>query len=739
MTSFTPAQQAALMYVAGKTRGQQEQNGAPTGYCLVGSRDAPRGTVRVLRDLGVVEIQTTQGHTSRGAHREMYAKITDRGWRAVERIEGEHAVESAAVLDSYFSSVLGESVVTAANVWAKSGERERIYMLGLGGSTKHSLSEQPWLRLPEDLRSAIEKGFADTHFRFPTGSQFPPTRSEPEGQQERTSDRDRFYTKTPGVLDWACMRCGKGEPQAKPAYGNLHCTKCADRLRKEEEVTEFQYGRVQALRPGGRAQTVAREKVGKVCRQLGGTFHDMRMQPGAPALAVFDTCERALEFITKIKGLGMDSLAPEKRKDGKWKVYLSATKGALTSSDDSWKDRIEQAINEITSTIAAPNPMGGKPMAPGMVPHTRATNNQMSPRAKRKPREVEMHESLEAAIKKFPSNSYLGRFFREKKIKDTIYRIKDRTGEVHMIPTGVVIEHIALTKGAERSQIESILRRIDFMNGDVDHFLHHLATAIANQGQMECLWAPTSSMRPSQTEHYAVIYSGHFNQEANAYDFQDENCAAGFADKIGGSVEKIVDERRYGTWPTTFRVAIPGEGVQESEETTGRSAWDQLDPKYQSEHVGWTTDGEFACPYCGTSIGKNLKGERPFALARRHLSKHGKVERQTEARLSAAELGQGDYLAWWDRIAQRERVGHVLALNLHGVEHSVQVGAGDSKWVVDLRYDKVRRATRSAYQATLRGHRESLDTLISQVAKGRPVASAMKEAIGGQRPFVKSV
>jgi hypothetical protein len=58
----------------------------------------------------------------------------------------------------------------------------------------------------------------------------------------------------------------------------------------------------------------------------------------------------------------------------------------------------------------------------------------------------------------------------------------------------------------------------------------------------------------------------------------------------------------------------------------GKTAWSYIKPKYRSEHVGWTKSGEFACPYCGTSIGKNLRGDRPFANASQHLKKaHGKT------------------------------------------------------------------------------------------------------------------
>jgi hypothetical protein len=44
---------------------------------------------------------------------------------------------------------------------------------------------------------------------------------------------------------------------------------------------------------------------------------------------------------------------------------------------------------------------------------------------------------------------------------------------------------------------------------------------------------------------------------------------------------------------------------------------------------GWQSDGSWHCPKCGTTIGKNLLGEKPFLLAWQHVQKregknHGK-------------------------------------------------------------------------------------------------------------------
>lgn len=88
---------------------------------------------------------------------------------------------------------------------------------------------------------------------------------------------------------------------------------------------------------------------------------------------------------------------------------------------------------------------------------------------------------LRGVEKHFPRGSYLYNFFSEKNIPERTFDVEDSQGLSHSIPNEVVVEHIAQTRGRERAQIEDILRKIDFHNGDVNHFLAHLAEAIANQ------------------------------------------------------------------------------------------------------------------------------------------------------------------------------------------------------------------------------------------------------------------
>ena len=74
---------------------------------------------------------------------------------------------------------------------------------------------------------------------------------------------------------------------------------------------------------------------------------------------------------------------------------------------------------------------------------------------------------------------YITTFFAEKNLDDRIYEVESANGTLNLISTANVIEKIGLTKNQERKQIEGILRQIDFRNGDVHHFMNHLAQAMA--------------------------------------------------------------------------------------------------------------------------------------------------------------------------------------------------------------------------------------------------------------------
>jgi hypothetical protein len=73
---------------------------------------------------------------------------------------------------------------------------------------------------------------------------------------------------------------------------------------------------------------------------------------------------------------------------------------------------------------------------------------------------------------------FLRNFFAEKDIPETTFEVEGPSG-MNMIPNTVVVEHMQLCPAHELKGIEGILRKIDFANGDVNHFLGHLAKALA--------------------------------------------------------------------------------------------------------------------------------------------------------------------------------------------------------------------------------------------------------------------
>lgn len=76
------------------------------------------------------------------------------------------------------------------------------------------------------------------------------------------------------------------------------------------------------------------------------------------------------------------------------------------------------------------------------------------------------------------AQQYLTVFFEEKQIQHETFEITDNSGITHFLDTQVVIESILSTCEAEQTQIADILRQIDFRNGDVNHFLKHLANGL---------------------------------------------------------------------------------------------------------------------------------------------------------------------------------------------------------------------------------------------------------------------
>ena len=75
--------------------------------------------------------------------------------------------------------------------------------------------------------------------------------------------------------------------------------------------------------------------------------------------------------------------------------------------------------------------------------------------------------------------TYFETFFAEKDLTEKVYTVTSANGTPNIIPSSVVIEAVKRTKGEEAQKIEAILREIDFLNGNIHHFLQHLAQGLA--------------------------------------------------------------------------------------------------------------------------------------------------------------------------------------------------------------------------------------------------------------------
>ncbi len=75
---------------------------------------------------------------------------------------------------------------------------------------------------------------------------------------------------------------------------------------------------------------------------------------------------------------------------------------------------------------------------------------------------------------------WLNKLLEEKGISpdDVVFEVEGANGW-NYIPLQAVVDHILIASKKEQEQIKSILVRIDFCNGNVNHFFKHLAQAIA--------------------------------------------------------------------------------------------------------------------------------------------------------------------------------------------------------------------------------------------------------------------
>ncbi len=76
---------------------------------------------------------------------------------------------------------------------------------------------------------------------------------------------------------------------------------------------------------------------------------------------------------------------------------------------------------------------------------------------------------------------YFNAFFDEKDIDPDEAFEFEQGDEWHYMSYGVVIEAIKQTREVEANNIANMLRKIDFANGDVKHFLRHMGRGLAAQ------------------------------------------------------------------------------------------------------------------------------------------------------------------------------------------------------------------------------------------------------------------
>ena len=79
------------------------------------------------------------------------------------------------------------------------------------------------------------------------------------------------------------------------------------------------------------------------------------------------------------------------------------------------------------------------------------------------------------------NQQYLETFFQEKSLPSVSWEIKDDQGVTHFIDNDVVIEAVLQCGEDEAERIAASIRQIDFMNGDINHYLRYLAEALIRQ------------------------------------------------------------------------------------------------------------------------------------------------------------------------------------------------------------------------------------------------------------------
>ena len=78
------------------------------------------------------------------------------------------------------------------------------------------------------------------------------------------------------------------------------------------------------------------------------------------------------------------------------------------------------------------------------------------------------------------STRYLKTFFEEKQLPEVTWSL-EVDGFIHIMSNETVIAQILVAPPEEQRGIANMIRKIDFVNGDVNDYLKHLGTALAKR------------------------------------------------------------------------------------------------------------------------------------------------------------------------------------------------------------------------------------------------------------------
>ena len=75
--------------------------------------------------------------------------------------------------------------------------------------------------------------------------------------------------------------------------------------------------------------------------------------------------------------------------------------------------------------------------------------------------------------------TYLKRFFAEKALAQRVYEVQAKGGTTNLICTSEVIYTLLNAPDEHQRKAADIIRKLDFHNGDIHHFLEFIAGSMA--------------------------------------------------------------------------------------------------------------------------------------------------------------------------------------------------------------------------------------------------------------------